>query len=50
MAASRYRSGFSESSLWVASDPSGLRATTSVNVPPLSIQNCQAPEGLIGAF
>ena len=41
MAASRYCSGFSESSLWVSSVPSGLRATMSVKVPPRSIQNCQ---------
>ena len=40
-AASRYRSGFSDSSLCVASVPSGRRATMSVNVPPRSIQNCQ---------
>ncbi len=39
-AASRYRSGFSDSSLCVASVPSGRRATISVNVPPRSIQNC----------
>ena len=41
-AASSYRSGFSESSLWVRSRPSGAEATMSVNVPPRSIQNCQA--------
>src|SRR5687767_608806 len=40
-AASAYRSGFSDSSLCVTSAPSGRRATTSVNVPPRSIQNCQ---------
>src|SRR5262245_12047293 len=40
-AASRYCSGFSESSLWVTSEPSGRLATTSVKVPPRSIQNCQ---------
>src|SRR6266481_5777554 len=39
-AASRYCSGFSESSLWVTRAPSGRRATTSVKVPPRSIQNC----------
>src|SRR3569832_255318 len=47
-AASRYCSGFSERSLCVTSEPSGLRATMSVNVPPRSIQNCQrAPWGLV---
>ena len=40
-AGSGYRPGFSDSSLWVVSVPSGRRATTSVNVPPRSIQNCQ---------
>ena len=33
--------GFSDSSLWVDSRPSGSRATMSVKVPPRSIQNCQ---------
>ena len=41
IAASPYCSGFSESSLWTWSDPSGALPTTSVNVPPRSIQNCQ---------
>src|SRR5659263_341196 len=45
-AASRYRAGSSESSLWVVSVPSGRRATTSVNVPPRSIQNCQPVMGM----
>jgi hypothetical protein len=40
-AASAYCSGFSESSLWVTSEPSGRRATMSVKVPPRSIQNSQ---------
>src|SRR5438552_8273624 len=40
-AASRYCSGFSDSSLCVTSDPSGRLPTTSVKVPPRSIQNCQ---------
>ncbi len=39
-AASRYRAGFSDSSLCVSRRPSGRRATMSVNVPPRSIQNC----------
>src|SRR6185369_426633 len=43
IAASRYRPGFSESSLCVASVPSGLSATMSVKVPPRSIQNCHFP-------
>ena len=41
--ASSYRPGSSESSLRTASVPSGRRATTSVNVPPRSIQNSQRP-------
>ena len=41
IAASRYCSGFSDSSLWMRIDPSGALPTTSVNVPPRSIQNCQ---------
>ena len=41
IAASRYCSGFSDNSLWMRIEPSGARPTTSVNVPPLSIQNCQ---------
>ncbi len=41
IAASAYCSGFSDSSLWVTSEPSGRRATMSVKVPPRSIQNCQ---------
>ena len=41
MAASWYRSGFSDRSFFVASVPPGERATMSVNVPPRSIQNCQ---------
>ena len=40
-AASLYCSGFSLSSLWVTKVPSGFLPTTSVNVPPRSIQNCQ---------
>ena len=40
-AASGYCSGFSESNLWVISEPSGFLATISVKVPPRSIQNCQ---------
>src|SRR5690625_1122831 len=43
-AASRYRAGFSESSLWVTRRPSGRRATMSVKVPPRSIQNCHLPD------
>ena len=39
--ASWYAPGFSESSLRTASVPSGRRATTSVKVPPRSIQNSQ---------
>jgi hypothetical protein len=46
-AASRYCSGFSESSLCVTSDPSGRRPTMSVKVPPRSIQNCQRVEVLV---
>ena len=37
-------SGFSDSSLWVTSVPSGRRPITSVKVPPRSIQNSQLPE------
>jgi hypothetical protein len=40
-AASGYCSGFSLSSFSVCSSPSGARPTTSVKVPPRSIQNCQ---------
>src|SRR5512147_316157 len=43
-AASRYCSGFSDSSLCVTSAPCGSRATMSVNVPPRSIQNSQVPD------
>src|SRR6516162_2773687 len=46
-AASAYASGFSESSLCATSVPSGRRPITSVNVPPRSIQNSQAPFGCI---
>ena len=42
-AGSSYAPGFSDSSLCTASVPSGRRATTSVNVPPRSIQNSQRP-------
>src|SRR5690349_13627799 len=42
-AASRYRPGFSDRSLHVTRLPSGRRPTTSVNVPPRSIQNSQRP-------
>src|SRR5215472_6299051 len=42
-AGSSYPPGFSDSSLCTASAPSGRRATTSVNVPPRSIQNSQRP-------
>ena len=42
-AGSEYAAGFSDSSLCTASVPSGRRATTSVNVPPRSIQNSQRP-------
>src|SRR6202521_6222434 len=41
IAASQYRSGLSDKSLWVTRRPSGVRATMSVKVPPRSIQNCQ---------
>src|SRR3990167_5272979 len=41
-AASRYCSGFSLSSLCVTRVPSGRLPTTSVKVPPRSIQNCQS--------
>jgi hypothetical protein len=41
IAASSYCSGLSDSSLWILIEPSGARPTTSVNVPPRSIQNCQ---------
>jgi hypothetical protein len=44
-AASRYCSGLSESSLCVARVPSGRRPTTSVKVPPRSIQNCHFGRG-----
>src|SRR6266567_4984389 len=40
-AGSVYRHGSSDSSLWTASVSSGRRATTSVKVPPRSIQNSQ---------
>jgi len=40
-AASLYCSGFSDSSLCVTRVPSGRLPTTSVKVPPRSIQNCQ---------
>ena len=40
-AASSYRPGFSDSSFSACNAPSGARATTSVNVPPRSIQNSQ---------
>ena len=40
-AASRYCSGFSDKSLCVTKVPSGRLPTTSVKVPPRSIQNCQ---------
>src|SRR6478672_1603397 len=51
IAASSYRFGSSESSLWVTSVPSPRRATTSVKVPPRSIQNSQrlAMDLIIGA-
>src|SRR5690349_6080095 len=51
-AASLYCSGFSLSSLCVASVPSGFLATMSVKVPPRSIQNCQrvAVAGELVAF
>ncbi len=42
-AASRWRSGSCERSLRVTSRPSGSLPTTSVNVPPRSIQNSQRP-------
>src|SRR5258706_4876804 len=45
-AGSAYRPGFSESSLCTASVPSGRRATTSVNVPPRSIQKSQPPASI----
>src|SRR6266581_4581150 len=45
-AGSAYRAGFSDSSLCTASVPSGRRATTSVNVPPLSTQNSQRPAAM----
>jgi hypothetical protein len=41
-AASSYRAGSADSSFSVFSSPDGVRATTSVNVPPRSIQNSQA--------
>ncbi len=44
-AASRYCSGLSESSFSVVSVPSGRLPTTSVKVPPRSIQNCQRRSG-----
>src|SRR6478752_9586 len=44
-AASRYCSGLSERSLCVTSVPSGRLPTTSVKVPPRSIQNCQRDVG-----
>src|SRR5579859_1487740 len=47
-AASRYASGLSERSLWVVSAPSGRRPMTSVNVPPRSTQNSQAPLAGVG--
>src|SRR3546814_17602472 len=40
-AASLYCSALSVSSLWVTSEPSDFRATTSEKVPPRSIQHCQ---------
>ena len=48
-AASRYCSGFSLKSLCVTKLPSGRLPTTSVKVPPRSIQNCQRflPAGVI---
>ena len=46
-AASGYCSGFSLSSLWVTTTPSGRRATMSVKVPPRSIQNCQRVEVVV---
>src|ERR1700744_2270517 len=48
-AASRYCSGFSDSSLCVTRLPSGRLATMSVKVPPRSIQNCQR-DGRAGAW
>ena len=42
-AASRYASGFSESSFIEFTRPDGSRATTSVKVPPRSIQNSHFP-------
>ena len=47
-AGSAYRPGSSDSSLCTASVPSGRRATTSVNVPPRSIQNSQRPSAIDG--
>jgi hypothetical protein len=41
-AASSYRPGSSDNSFSVFSSPDGVRATTSVNVPPRSIQNSQS--------
>src|SRR5262245_33591351 len=43
-AASGYASGFSDSSLCAISVPSGRRPTTSVKVPPRSIQKSQSCE------
>ena len=45
-AASRYASGFSDSSLWETNEPSGLRPITSVKVPPRSIQKSQTPASI----
>ena len=43
IAASSARAGLSDNSLAVSTWPSGARATTSVKVPPRSIQNCHSP-------
>jgi hypothetical protein len=51
-AASSYCSGLSDRSLCTRIAPAGVRATTSVKVPPRSIQNCQAdarPTSVIAA-
>src|SRR3546814_11721161 len=42
-ASTSYWPGYSESSLWVRSAPPGVRATTSVKVPPRAIQKCHRP-------